>query len=138
MAAHWLSLRTTVSAVENLDVICDSIAWLSGEPGSTKVDKTKSHHGSSMYSVTCKLTKNKSIQCVLDNLGDEIKAELVANSRERLDSNDCMHFRVSKTSLVAGKPEISPPGSSSSVKFSIKIKKFGDQSTIQQITELLG
>ena len=138
MAAHWLSLRTTVSAVENLDVICDSIAWLSGDPDSTKVDKTKSHHGSSMYSVTCKLTKNKSIQCVLDNLGDEIKAELVANSLERLDSNDCMHFRVSKTSLVAGKPEISPPGSSSSVKFSIKIKKFGDQSTIQQITELLG
>ena len=71
MAAHWLSLRTTVGAVENLDVICDSIAWLSGEPDSTKVDKTKSHHGSSMYSVTCKLTKNKSIQCVLDNLGDD-------------------------------------------------------------------
>ena len=138
MAAHWLSLRTTVSAVENLDVICDSIAWLSGEPDSIKVGKTKSHHGSNMYSVTCKLTKNKSIQCVLDNLGDEIKADLVANPLERLDSNDCLHFRVSKTSLIAGKPEISPPGSSSSVKFSIKVKKFGNQTTIGQVSELLG
>ena len=138
MAAHWLSLRTTASAVENLDVICDSIAWLSGDADSIKVDKTKSHHGSNMYSITCKLTKNKSIQCVLDNLGNEIKADLVANALERLDSNDCLHFRVSKASLVAGKPEISPPGSSSSVKFSIKIKKFGDQNTIQQVTDLLG
>ena len=41
MAAHWLSLRTTVSAVENLDVICDSIAWLSGDADSINVDKTK-------------------------------------------------------------------------------------------------
>lgn len=127
-----------MSAVENLDVICDSIEWLSGDADSIKVDKTKSHHGSNMYSITCKLTKNKSIQCVLDNLGNEIKADLVANALEMLDSNDCLHFRVSKASLVAGKPEISPPGSSSSVKFSIKVKKFGNQSTIQQITELLG
>ena len=138
MAAHWLSLRTTVSAVENLDVICDSIAWLSGDADSINVDKTKSHHGSDIYSVTCKLTKNKSIQCVLDNLGNEIRADLVADPLERLDSNDCLHFRVSKASLIAGKPKISPPGSSSSVKFSIKIKKFGDQNTIGQVTELLG
>jgi len=137
MAAHWLSLRTTVSAVENLDVFCDSIAWLSGDADSIKVDKTKSHHGSNMYSVSCKLTKNKSIQSVLDNLGNEIKADLVANALEMLDSNDCLHFRVSKASLVAGKPEILPPGSSSSVKFSIKIKKFGNQSTIEQVTGLL-
>ena len=137
MAAHWLSLRTTVSAVENLDVICDSIAWLSGDPDLIKVDKTKSHHGSNMYSVTCKLTKNKSIQCVLDNLGNDVKADLVSNLLERLDSSDCLHFRVSKASLIAGKPEISPPGSPSSVKFSIKIKKFGDQDTVEQVTELL-
>ncbi len=137
MAAHWLSLRTTVSAVENLDVMCDSIAWLIGDSDSIEVDKTKSHHGSSMYYVSCKLTKNKSIACVIDNLGSQVKEELLSKPLERMDSSDCLHFRISKTSLVAGKPEISLPGSSSSIKFSIKIKKFGDQSSIGQLTNLL-
>lgn len=138
MAAHWLSLRTTVSAVENLDVVCDALAWLVGDEELVNVDKTKSHHGSVMYSISCKITKKKSINQVIANLGSNIRQELLDTQSTRLDSSNSMHFRIDKSSLIASEPALSPPGSPSSVKASIKLKIFGDETPETQLSSLLG
>jgi len=137
MAAHWLSLRTTVSAVENLDVVCDALAWLTGDEDTIDVDKTKSHHGSVMYSVSCKITKNNSIRNVISKLGEEICSKLLETQTDRLDSSNSLHFRIDKSSLICAEPALAPPGSASSIKASIKLKIFGNDTAKSQLESLL-
>lgn len=137
MAAHWLSLRTTVSAVENLDIVCDALAWLTGDEDTIDVDKTKSHHGSVIYSVSCKITKNNSIRHVISKLGEEICSELLETQTDRLDSSNSLHFRIDKSSLICAEPELAPPGSASSIKASIKLKIFGHDTAKSQLESLL-
>lgn len=137
MAAHWLSLRTTVSAVENLDIVCDALAWLTGDEDTIDVDKTKSHHGSVMYSVSCKITKNSSIKHVISMLGKGICSELMETQTDRLDSSNSLHFRIDKSSLICAEPVLAPTGSASSIKASIKLKIFGNETAESQLKSLL-
>ena len=55
---HHITWRATGSAVSDVDVLVEALAWLIGDPEAVKTDKSSSYHGPELF-VLSAITSNK-------------------------------------------------------------------------------
>ena len=62
MGLHSVSWRVNVSALDQSELIQDSLKWIAGEKSSIEISKDKSFHGAEQYTIVAKNMKKKDSQ----------------------------------------------------------------------------
>jgi len=57
MSLHSVTWRINASAIDNIDLLEDSLKWITGENSLVEIIKDKSFHGAKQYSVIAKTQK---------------------------------------------------------------------------------
>ena len=121
MGIHHVSCRVTASGVDDTRSIIDSLEWLAGDDAEIIVDKSTSYHGSKVYLMYFKLTKNKTVKQFINRL-NEVDTSLISQTlSEKIDENNTLHLRFCLDSLIGGQLLIIN-STQKSVKCNIKIE----------------
>jgi hypothetical protein len=59
MSLHGVTWRVNASALDNIDLLEDSLKWISGKKSTINRSKDKSFHGSEQYSIVARTQKRK-------------------------------------------------------------------------------
>ena len=139
MGLHSVSWRVNVSALDQSELIQDSLKWIAGEKSSIEISKDKSFHGAEQYTIVAKNMKKKDSRKSLERLGEGVLKELLENNIQlRIDENKNFYVRLKLSELVKG--EISLAGKntvSSTVRGKFKIESYPGDSTIEVISNLI-
>ena len=102
MGIHHVTCRVTASGVDDTGSIIDSLEWLAGDDAEIIVDKSTSYHGSMVYLISFKLTKNKPVKQFISRL-NEVDTSLISQTlAEKIDENNTLHLRFCLDSLIGG------------------------------------
>ena len=137
MAIHHINLRTTASAVDNLSAISDAMAWLCGDAELMLTDRTTSYHGSEMFILSAKISKNRAVASFLRKLKQGEISVLAGDLAKRIDENNTLHFRLCLDSVIDQKISFAESGDKT-VKCSIKIESYPGDSPLEKISAELG
>ena len=137
MAIHHINLRTTASAVDNLSAISDAMAWLCGDAELMLTDRTTSYHGSEMFILSAKISKNRAVASFLGKLKQGEISVLAGDLAKRIDENNTLHFRLCLDSIIDQRISFAESGDKT-VKCSIKIESYPGDSPLEKISSELG
>ena len=95
MSLHSVTWRVNASALDQSELIQDSLKWIAGEKSLMKISKDKSFHGAEQYTIVAKNMNKKESKKSLGRLGENILNELLKNDiRLRVDENKNFHVRL--------------------------------------------
>ena len=139
MSLHSVSWRVNVSALDQTELIQDSIKWITGGKSSIKISKDKSFHGAEQYTIVAKNMNKKDSKKSLERLGKNVLNELLDNNiKLRVDENKNFYVRLKLSELVKGEISLADNNTSSStVKGKFKIESYPGDSTIEIISNLI-
>ena len=137
MGVHHVTWVCHGSAVSNLDIISDSLRWLSCEAGEVEISKFTSHHGSEQFILRVKMGKSKKSIQSLRRLGKENLRFLVGAIDEKLTEKNELHIRINLESLIAQDVILSKKVGSPVVKGVIKFQVYPNQSARSVASEVL-
>ena len=139
MGLHSVSWRVNVSALDQSELIQDSLKWIAGEKSSIEISKDKSFHGAEQYTIVAKNMKKKDSQKSLERLGEDVLKELLENNIQlRIDENKNFYVRLKLSELVKGEISLADKNTvSSTVKGKFKIESYPGDSTIEVISNLI-
>ena len=139
MSLHGVSWRVNVSALDQSELIQDSLKWIAGEKSSIEITKEKSFHGAEQYTIVAKNMNKKDSKKSLERLGENILPELLKNNiRLRVDENKNFYVRLKLSELVKGEVSLADNNTSSStVKGKFKIESYPGDSAIEVISNLI-
>ncbi len=106
MRCHWLRLRATAHATEDLDKVIDAVHALTGLPeeafaAATEVTDIESHHGSTVHLVETIVKNQRPIRDVLARLLVEPQ-RLLRELEARTDEDGIFYLRFDKQDALAG------------------------------------
>ena len=136
MGLHHVSCRVTASGVDDTATIVDAMKWLAGEDSEITVDKSTSYHGSMVYLITFKLSKNKAVKQFINKIKTVDKSIIAENLFEKIDDNNTLHIRLCLDSLVEQRVLITN-STQKSVKCNIKIEVYPGQTADGEINKIL-
>ena len=139
MSLHSVSWRVNVSALDQTELIQDSVKWIAGEKSSIDLSKDKSFHGAQQFTILAKNMKKRGARESLEWLGKDVLKELLENNiRLRIDENKNFYVRLKLSELVKGKICLAESNSiPSTVKGIFKIESYPGDSTLEVITNLI-
>jgi len=139
MGLHSVSWRVNVSALDQSELIQDSLKWIAGEKSSIEISKDKSFHGAEQYTIVAKNMKKKDSRKSLERLGEGVLKELLENNIQlRIDENKNFYVRLELSELVKGEISLADKNTvSSTVKGKFKIESYPGDSTIEVISNLI-
>tara|TARA_B100001769_G_C21636305_1_gene355370 strand:+ start:135 stop:566 length:432 start_codon:yes stop_codon:yes gene_type:complete len=139
MGLHSVSWRVNVSALDQSELIQDSLKWIAGEKSSIEISKDKSFHGAEQYTIVAKNMKKKDSQKSLERLGEDVLKKLLENNIQlRIDENKNFYVRLELSELVKGEISLADKNTvSSTVKGKFKIESYPGDSTIEVISNLI-
>tara|TARA_B100001778_G_scaffold83770_1_gene68013 strand:- start:114 stop:545 length:432 start_codon:yes stop_codon:yes gene_type:complete len=139
MGLHSVSWRVNVSALDQSELIQDSLKWIAGEKSSIEISKDKSFHGAEQYTIVAKNMKKKDSRKSLERLGEDVLKELLENNIQlRIDENKNFYVRLELSELVKGEISLADKNTvSSTVKGKFKIESYPGDSTIEVISNLI-
>jgi len=139
MGLHSVSWRVNVSALDQSELIQDSLKWIAGEKSSIGISKDKSFHGAEQYTIVAKNMKKKDSRKSLERLGEDVLKELLENNIQlRIDENKNFYVRLKLSELVKGEISLADKNTvSSTVKGKFKIESYPGDSTIEVISNLI-
>ena len=139
MGLHSVSWRVNVSALDQSELIQDSLKWIAGEKSSIEISKDKSFHGAEQYTIVAKNMKKKDSQKSLERLGEDVLKKLLENNIQlRIDENKNFYVRLKLSELVKGEISLADKNTvSSTVKGKFKIESYPGDSTIEVISNLI-
>ena len=139
MGLHSVSWRVNVSALDQSELIQDSLKWIAGEKSSIEISKDKSFHGAEQYTIVAKNMKKKDSRKSLERLGEGVLKELLENNIQlRIDENKNFYVRLKLSELVKGEISLADKNTvSSTVKGKFKIESYPGDSTIEVISNLI-
>ena len=139
MGLHSVSWRVNVSALDQSELIQDSLKWIAGEKSSIEISKDKSFHGAEQYTIVAKNMKKKDSRKSLERLGKDVLKELLENNiKLRIDENKNFYVRLKLSELVKGEISLADKNTvSSTVKGKFKIESYPGDSTIEVISNLI-
>jgi len=139
MGLHSVSWRVNVSALDQSELIQDSLKWIAGEKSSIEISKDKSFHGAEQYTIVAKNMKKKDSRKSLERLGGDVLKELLGNNIQlRIDENKNFYVRLKLSELVKGEISLADKNTvSSTVKGKFKIESYPGDSTIEVISNLI-
>ncbi len=106
MRCHWLRLRATAHATEDLDKVIDAIHALTGLPeeafaAATEVTDIESHHGTTVHLVETTIKNQRPIREALERLLVEPEA-LLPQIDARTDEDGIFYLRFDKQQALSG------------------------------------
>ena len=139
MGLHSVSWRVNVSALDQSELIQDSLKWIAGEKSSIEISKDKSFHGAEQYTIVAKNMKKKDSRKSLERLGEDVLKELLENNIQlRIDEDKNFYVRLKLSELVKGEISLADKNTvSSTVKGKFKIESYPGDSTIEVISNLI-
>ena len=139
MSLHSVSWRVNVSALDQTELIQDSVKWIAGEKSSIDLSKDKSFHGAQQFTILAKNMKKRGARKSLERLGKDVLKELLENNiRLRIDENKNFYVRLKLSELVKGKICLAESNSiPSTVKGIFKIESYPGDSTLEVISNLI-
>jgi len=139
MGLHSVSWRVNVSALDQSELIQDSLKWIAGEKSSIEISKDKSFHGAEQYTIVAKNMKKKDSRKSLERLGEDVLKELLENNIQlRIDENKNFYVRLKLSELVKGEISLADKNTvSSTVRGKFKIESYPGDSTIEVISNLI-
>jgi RNA binding exosome subunit len=139
MGLHSVSWRVNVSALDQIELIEDSLRWIAGEKSSIEITKDKSFHGAEQFTIVAKNMKKKDSRKSLERLGVDVLKELLENNIQlRIDEDKNFYVRLKLSELVKGEISLADRNTiSSTVKGKFKIESYPGDSTIDVISNLI-
>ena len=139
MGLHSVSWRVNVSALDQIELIEDSLRWIAGEKSSIEITKDKSFHGAEQFTIVAKNMKKKDSRKSLERLGRDVLKELLENNIQlRIDEDKNFYVRLKLSELVKGEISLADRNAiSSTVKGKFKIESYPGDSTIDVISNLI-
>tara|TARA_Y100001970_G_scaffold166768_1_gene204025 strand:- start:37507 stop:37953 length:447 start_codon:yes stop_codon:yes gene_type:complete len=103
MGLHSVNWSVHCSAVDDIEIIEESLSLLSDNCGELRKEKTKSYHGSPHTTITLKIDKKREAKKSFEKLGEDILLNIQRNGIYKLiDENKVLHIRLSISHLVQG------------------------------------
>ena len=127
MSVHRGEWRVYASAVDDLRVIEDSLAWLGGDGSSVSSQKEKSTLGAPMYTVSLTMTTKQSLFSLGRLERDSIEKILDSGLESRIDEDKFLHLRICLGSLTRGKVEVCYDKDRAVAKGKFKLKVYPGQ-----------
>ena len=139
MSLHGVTWRVNASALDNMDLLEDSLKWISGKKSTINRSKDKSFHGSEQYSIVARTQKRKEAIESLKKIGSEVLTVILNEGIEkRIDESKNLHIRLEISKLVAGEISLAnKKTTSSTVKGKFKIESYPGEETSEVITKLI-
>lgn len=139
MSLHGVTWRVNASALDNMDLLEDSLKWISGKKSTINRSKDKSFHGSEQYSIVARTQKRKEAIESLKKIGSEVLTFILNEGIEkRIDESKNLHIRLELSKLVAGEISLAnKKTTSSTVKGKFKIESYPGEETSEVITKLI-
>ncbi len=98
---HWLRIETFVYATEKEDLVRETFSGLVGtEEYGTEI--SEGEHGNRMLILQRIATKQKEMEKVFSNLGNELLAQLLEDVDNRIDDDCVFYTRLDKQKAVCG------------------------------------
>ncbi|HIG38073.1 MAG TPA: hypothetical protein EYQ15_02005 [Candidatus Poseidoniales archaeon] len=139
MGLHSATWRIHASAVDDLNLLEDSLRWLTGDDCNLTVEKDKSWHGSEQTVLEATTKRKKAALKALARLGDEVLEGLLDEGvSRRIDDEKVMHVRIRLSNLVRGEIVIISEDDAVSVaKGQFKIESYPGSEPSDVITETI-
>ena len=134
MSLHGGVWRVHASAVDDLELISDSLKWLSDDIEGVNTERIKSALGAPMYCIECRMNSKKARES-LGKIGqDSLNSLLSSGIGLKIDEDKVLHIRLDLGSLVRGKPVLARESGVSVVKgrFKLEVYPGQDASTIAE------
>ena len=128
MGVHGGEWRVHASAVDDIQVIEDSLAWLSGDITSVSTHKDKSALGAPMFTIISKMTAKQSIFSLGRLQSESVKRILDSGFGSRIDEDKFLHLRIDLDALCRGEGEISVDKNAMVAKGRFKLEVYPRQS----------
>jgi len=137
MSIHGGEWRIHASAVDECEVIEESLSWLSGGESNIIIEKENSTLGAPMQTIRVKM-KSKAALSSLEILEkDSLVAMLENGVGSRVDEDKFLHIRLSLERLVQGRGVVSNNSEESVAKGKFKLEVYPGQETIEVAEDLL-
>jgi len=139
MSLHSVSWRVIVSALDQNELIEDSLKWISGEKSEVEITKDTSYHGSQQFTIVVKNKKKKGAKRSLQRLGRDALLQLLENDiQKRVDEDKYFHVRIKLSNLVRGEIMLADNNTTTStVKGKFKIESYPGESAVDVISSLI-
>ena len=131
MSVHRGEWRVHASAVDNIRVIEDSLAWLCGDGVSISTQKEKSTVGATMYTISTSMTAKQSIYSLGRLERVSIEEILDSGVESRIDEDKFLHLRIDLAALSRGRGEVSLDKDKMVAKGRFKLEVYPGQSAYE-------
>tara|TARA_B100001094_G_C18069767_1_gene739397 strand:+ start:287 stop:862 length:576 start_codon:yes stop_codon:yes gene_type:complete len=137
MSIHGGEWRIHASAVDECEVIEESLSWLTGGESDIIIEKENSTLGAPMQTIRVKM-KSKAALSSLEILErDSLVAMLENGIGSRVDEDKFLHIRLSLEKLVQGRGVVSNNSEESVAKGRFKLEVYPGQGPIEVAEDLL-
>ena len=139
MGLHSVTWRVNVSALDDCDLIEESLKWISGEKSTIQRIKDKSFHGGLQYTIVAQVNKKREAVSSLRKIGTKILKYILEEGIEiRVDDSKNLHIRLELAELVKGQVHLANRNTTAAtVKGQFKIESYPGQSVIEVISDLI-
>ncbi len=136
MSVHRGEWRVHASAVDDIRVIEDSLAWLCGDGVSISTQKEKSTLGAPMYTISASMTAKQSMFSLGRLERVSIEEILLSGVESRIDEDKFLHLRIDLAALSRGKGELSLDKDTMVAKGRFKLEVYPGQSAYEVATSI--
>ena len=138
MSLHRGVWEVYASALDNVELITDSLNWLSGENSQIDIKKEKSVFGSLQTIITSNMN-SKNAKLSLNRISDESKSFLLRDNEieRRIDEEKYFHIRIKLSDLVMGMVNLSDSNEDVIVKGKFKIEAYPGDDIVSKISEII-
>ncbi len=131
MSVHRGEWRVHASAVDDIRVIEDSLAWLCGDGVRISTQKEKSTLGAPMYTISASMTAKQSMFSLGRLERVSIEGILDSGVESRIDEDKFLHLRIDLAALSRGKGEVTLDKDRMVAKGRFKLEVYPGQSAYE-------
>ena len=137
MSLHGGTWRIHASAIDDIQVISDSLRWLSGHKAEISMKRGKSARGAPQTTLFAKMSKKGAAESLARMSKRSLDTILEEGLNSRIDDEKTLHLRISLSDLVRGYAEICQSDSITVAKGRFKIAVYPGQDVVSVATDLI-
>jgi len=131
MGLHGGEWRIHASAVDDHELIIESLMWLSGEESEISIEKEKSTLGAPMQTICVKMKSKNSLQSLRRIENSSLEYILENGLSKRIDEQKFLHIRLSLEKIVQGEASVMQGPGGAIIKGKFKLEVYpGQEATI--------
>tara|TARA_B100000683_G_scaffold268893_1_gene304859 strand:- start:450 stop:914 length:465 start_codon:yes stop_codon:yes gene_type:complete len=127
MSVHRGEWRVHASAVDDIRVIEDSLAWLCGDGVKVSTQRENSTLGAPMYIISANMTAKQSRFSLSRLESESINQILKSGLESKIDQDQFLHLRIDLAALTMGKARVTSEKDTMIVKGKFKLEVYPGQ-----------